>query len=157
MVRKNLRVLIRLAVAAPLFLIAARSAAQSPQIAEVKVRLFFQYSGEFSPLLSENDVLWNVMAGGGNFAEPANSAFVDITVSDGAKTHIAKPVVNLVVTNARTGKVVERQSGQAGVFGPSSLTHVGFWVRSINCEPLVFVASISGSSKSLSLPFRCGE
>lgn len=153
----NLRALIRLAVVVPLFFISVRSAAQSPQIAELKVRLFFQYSGEFSSPLSENDVLWNVMAGGGNFPEPANSAFVNIVVSGAAKTYIPKQVVNLVVTNERTGKVVVRQRGQAGIFGPSGVTHVGFWLRSVNCEPLVLVASIAGSSKSLRLPFRCGE
>ena len=157
MARANSRTLTRLAVAVPFFLASACVNAQSLQIAEVKVRLFFQYSGEFSTPLNGKEELWNVMAGGGGFPEPASSAFVDVAVSGVAKTYVAKQTVDLVVTNKRTGKVVERQRGQTGIFGLSGETHVGFWLRSVSCDPLVLVASTAGSSKSQTLPFRCGE
>lgn len=146
-----------LAVVLPLLLASVRVDAQTPQIEEVKVRMFFQHSGEFSAPLTGKEDLWNVMAGGGGFPEPTNSAFVDVTVSGAAKTYVARQTVNLVVTNKRTGKVVERLTGQTGIFGPSGNTHVGFWLRSVSCDPLVLVASTASSSKSQALPFRCGE
>lgn len=157
MARTNSGTLARLAVAALLIVISACVNAQSIQIADVRVRLFFQYSGEFSAPLDGKVELWNVMAGGGGFPEPASSAFVDVGVSGVAKTYVAKQTVDLVVTNKRTGKVVERQRGQIGIFGPSGETHVGFWLRAVSCDPLVLVVSTAGSSRSQTLPFRCGE
>jgi hypothetical protein len=153
----NLNAFTRLAAVALLFLEPVYVNAQALQIADVKVRLFFQYSGELSTPLTGKDELWNIMAGGGGFSEPANSAFVDVTVSGVPKTYVAKQAVDLVVTNKRTGKIVDRQRGKTGIFGPSGETHVGFWLRSVSCDHIVLVASATGSSKSLTLPFRCGE
>ncbi|MFZ6647701.1 hypothetical protein ACO0LO_18405 [Undibacterium sp. TJN25] len=155
--KMNSKALIRLIVTVIFFLVSKGSDAQSSQIAEVKVRLFFQYSGEFSQPLNGKEVLWNVMAGGGDVTEPTTSAFVDIVVSGLPNTYVAKQAVDLLVKNGRTGKIVERQRGRIGIYGPSGETHVGFWLRSFSCDPVILVVSTAGSSKSLTLPFRCGE
>jgi hypothetical protein len=84
----NLNAFTRLAAVALLFLEPVYVNAQALQIADVKVRLFFQYSGELSTPLTGKDELWNIMAGGGGFSEPANSAFVDVTVSGVPKTYV---------------------------------------------------------------------
>ena len=131
--------------------------AMTAQIADLKIRMFFQYTGELSMPLTGKEDLWNVMAGGGEFPEPTSSAFVDVTVSDTAKTYVERKAINLVVKNKRTGKIIERLRGYTGIFGPSGSTHVGFWLRSVNCEPLLLIASTEGSSKSQALLFKCGE
>lgn len=144
-------------IALPLLLGPAHAHAQTLQIADVKVRLFLQLSGEFSSPLTGNEDLWNVVAGGGSFPEPTSSAFVDVAVAGSAGKFVAGQLIHLVVTNNRTGKVVHRLTGRTGVFGPAGRTHVGFWLPAVGCDSLLLVASTAGSSKSQSLPFRCGE
>lgn len=145
------------AVAVTLATATTGACAQTIQIAAVRARLFFQHSGEFSPWLTGGEVLWNVIVGGGEFDEPASSALIDISIVGKPKSFVSKQFVELRVLNQRTGKVVTRQRGRTGTFGPDGQTHVGFWLSSIGCEPLVLVASVAGSTNSLTLPFRCGE
>lgn len=131
--------------------------AQSFKVTQVRVRLFFQYSGELSTPLTGKEDLWNIMAGGGEFAEPVNSAFVDVTVFGAQKNHAAQQVVNFLVTNKRTGRIIQRQKEKTGIFSPSGENHVGFWLRSVSCDPLIVFVSTADSSKSQTLPLRCGE
>lgn len=147
----------RLGITLSLALISIYANAQVIQITDIKVRLFLQFSGEFSTPLTENEQLWNIAAGGGGLPEPASSAFVDVTVSGPPRAYVARQSVGLVVTNERTGKVIARLRGHVGIFGPSGQTHVGFWLSSVGCDPLALVASTGSSSRSQSLPFRCGE
>jgi len=135
----------------------ARADAKTTEIVDLKVRMFFQYTGELSMPLTGNENLWNVMAGVGEFTEPSSSAFVDVTVSGTAKKYGERRTVNLIVKNKRTGKIVERLRGHVGLFGPAGSTHVGFWLRSVSCDPLILIASTSESSKSQVLPLKCGE
>ncbi len=148
---------IKLGIVAILSWAAICGASVPPQIQAVKVRMFLQYSGELSPPLSGNEVLWNVVAGGGDVSQPTSAALVDVVVSGTVDKFDRKQLVELVVKSERTGRVLERRKGTLGLFGPSSETHVGFWLSSVGCEPLVITASIAGNSKVLTVPFRCGE
>jgi hypothetical protein len=148
---------IKLAIVTFLFWATMGSAVASPQIQAVNVRMFLQYSGELSPPLNGQMPLWNIVIGERGISEPTSAALVDVVVSGPRNTFGGKHVIRLAVKSERSGKVLERSMGRLGIFGPSAETHVGFWLPSVGCEPLVITASIAGNSKTLVVPFRCGE
>ena len=134
----------------------AHGAVELPRVTAVQARLFMQYTGELSKPLSASDQLWNVIAGGGGLG-PSREMLVDVAVTGTSNTFGRDQVVDLVVKSRSTGKVLQRRKGMLGIFGPSGVTHVGFWLSPIGCESLVITASIAKSSKELTLPFQCGE
>lgn len=132
-------------------------AADLEKISDLHIRFFIQTSGEFSPSIEENEVLWNVVAGGGDVAGPTSSAFVDVVITGSSKSWNVGRFVTLTVKSDRTGKVLVRMKSRLGGAGVSGESHVGFWLPQIGCEPLELVAQVAGSSKTRKLPFKCGE
>jgi hypothetical protein len=131
--------------------------AQIPKLTDLRVRLFLQHSGDLSAPLTGREDLWNVVSGGEGIPGPANSALVVVAVRGAPNSHVGGNVVQLLITDQRTGKLVNRMTSRAGRPGSTGESHVGFWLQPIGCEPLVLAASTEGSSISLTLPFRCGE
>jgi len=140
-----------------LFLASTCEAANSPHIQAVNVRMFLQQSGELSSLLTGNEMLWKVISGGGDVSEPTSAALVDVVVRGEGDMFVGTKAIELVVKSQRSGKNVARYRAQLGSFSPSGETHVGFWLPAIGCEPLIITASLSGKSKAVVLPFKCGE
>lgn len=126
-------------------------------VSDVRVRFFIQTSGEFSRPIDGTEVLWNVVAGGGNLTGPTSSASIDVVVNGPSKSWKVGRVVTLVVKNDRTGMMLSRMHSRLGVAGPTGESHVGFWLSEIGCEPLEIVAQIGGSSRTRKLSLRCGE
>lgn len=131
--------------------------AQTPKILDLKVRLFLQHSGELSSPITGRENLWNVVSGGDGVPGPATSALVDVAVRGAPNSFVEASAVHLHITSKRTGKVIDKLTSSVGSFGSSGESHVGFWLHSIGCEPLILSASTEDSSISLTLPFRCGE
>lgn len=127
------------------------------RITDLHVRLFLQTSGEFSPPLDGVEVLWDVVAGGGDATGPSSSAFVDVVVNGLRESWKVGRVVTLAVKSEKTGRVLFRMNTRLGMAGASGESHVGFWLSQIGCEPLELVAQVAGSSKARKLSFKCGE
>lgn len=53
-------------------------AIEAEMISDVRIRFFMQASGEFSRPLDGTEVLWNVVAGGGDVNGPTSSASIDV-------------------------------------------------------------------------------
>jgi hypothetical protein len=140
-----------------LFAVSHCALAQVDRVTDVHVRFFLQASGQFSQPYSESDVLWNVVAGGGSFPESTSSALVDVAIAGPSEGRRPALRIEFLVKHAETGKVLMRRRAIAPHVGPTGRTHVGFWLPAIGCEPLTLIASAKGSSKSIHLPFRCGE
>jgi hypothetical protein len=126
-------------------------------ISDVRIRFFIQTSGEFSRPLDGTEVLWNVVAGGGDVTGPTSSASIDVVVTGPSKSWKVGRVVTLIVKNDQTGRVLSRMHSRLGVAGPSGESHVGFWLTEIGCEPLELIAQVGGSSRTRKLPLQCGE
>jgi hypothetical protein len=132
-------------------------AIEAETISDVRIRFFMQASGEFSRPLDGTEVLWNVVAGGGDVNGPTSSASIDVVVTGPIKNWKSGRVITLIVKSDRTGRVLSRMHSKLGVPGPSGESHVGFWLPEIGCEPLKLVAQVGINSRTRKLPLRCGE
>src|SRR6188474_2608696 len=125
---------IRLLVAGLLLSVAGTALADKPlSIAKVEARLFLNYSGTLSKPITSKTVLWNAVIGEGNIPEPSNSTFVDVVVDGEPGSFDPGARVELVVTTASDGKVLQSQSGNVGVLNASGRYHVGFWIPKTGC------------------------
>ena len=149
------------ATAAIAMLLAAEpaSAEKALAIKSIEARLFYNYSGTLSKPVTGKTVLWNAVIGEGNLDEPSNSTLVDVTVEGEPGSFEPDLRVELVVSDASSGQVVLRQSGEIGVLNASGTYHTGFWLPKPGCQPLRVRARIVGTkaSKVISIPFSCGE
>jgi hypothetical protein len=146
---------------AALLLLAATpaSADKALTVAAMEARLYYNYSGTLSKPITSKTVLWNAVAGEGNISEPSNSTFIDVLVVGEPGSFDPKARIELVVTDASSGKTLQSQSAEIGVLNAAGKYHVGFWIPKTGCVPLRLRASITGSkaAKTLSVPFACGE
>ena len=140
-----------------ILLISNYAIAQSSKIRDIKAYLFQQHSGKFTPPISQEDVLWNVIAGEEGVSEPIRSAFLDVIIVGQSNSAGNNQKIELVVKNDNTKKIRYRFFMKVGSFGANAEAHVGFWLPSVGCEPLSVKATISKASKSINLPFKCGE
>jgi len=139
-----------------IFATGACTGAEPIRIADIQARLFLQYTGTLSAV-TNGRILWNLPAGGGDAAEPGSAALIDVTLSGPSESFVGGRSVSLAVWSERTGKVLERHTTNIGIFGPAGRTHVGFWLARVGCEPLRLVITVASDSKTLRLPFKCGE
>ena len=126
------------------------------KISDIKVRMFLQHSGEFSPALKGNEALWNTVIGEGDIAEPSNAALVDVVIVENIPSN-KQQFVKLIVKSKRNGKILVIRQERVGLFNSSGETHIGFWLSAIGCEEIDISASINEQVKKISIPFRCGE
>jgi hypothetical protein len=68
-------------------------------------------------------------------------------------------MIDLVVTNGRTGVAFNKFSQHAGVLSVNGEYHVAFWLAETGCEPLHIVATIrkTAQSNETNGGFACGE
>ena len=143
-----------------LLLLASPALADKPlAVAKVEARLFFNYSGKLSKPIGPDTVLFNAIIGEGNIDEPSNSTFVDVTVEGEPGSFEPKARVELLVLDASDGKLLQTLSNGVGVLNSAGKYHVGFWLPKTGCDALKLRARIAGSkaSRTLSVPFECGE
>lgn len=133
----------------------------------VEVKLFYQYSGRFSPPITSADFLNNVFVGeytleGDTKTEPADTALIDVVVSL-PPGRDAFGRVELLITDLKTKRIISRMQHDIGKFSPTGESHVAFLFpigcAGIKLEARAKTAGISAysSSKFISLPFGCSE
>jgi hypothetical protein len=133
----------------------------------VEVKLFYQYSGRFSPPITSADFLNNVFVGeytleGDTKTEPADTALIDVVLSlPPGKDAFGR--VELLITDLKTKRIISRMQHDIGKFSPTGESHVAFLFPigcvGIELEARAKTAGISAysSSKFVSLPFGCSE
>jgi hypothetical protein len=131
------------------------------------VKLFYQYSGRFSPPITSQDFLNNVFVGEYTLAddtktEPADTALIDVVLSlPSGKDAFGS--VELLITDLTTKRIISRMQHDIGKFSPAGVSHVAFLYpvacAGIKVEARAKTAGIRAysSSKFISLPFRCSE
>lgn len=145
-------------VAALLSCSGAALAANGPNIERVEARLFYSHSGSLSAPITPDTALWNVIIGEGDASEPSESTLVDVILS-GEPGDYPQGVLDIVVTETRSGKVVLKRTSALGIFSAQGRFHVPVWLSDTGCTPLTVKASLrdGGSRASLDIPFHCGE
>lgn len=127
------------------------------EINDIKSYLFQQHTGSFLPALSENKDLWNVIIGEKGISEPTSSLFVDVVITGKANSFFKNQKVKLIVRDIDSRRVLYNFTATEGSFGANGVGHVGFWLPSVGCESLTIKAIILKNSKTINLPFKCGE
>ncbi|MBZ0087792.1 MAG: hypothetical protein K8F33_06820 [Thermomonas sp.] len=138
---------------------AAALAADGPKIERIQARLFYSHSGSLSAPITPDAALWNVIIGEGDASEPSESTLVDVILR-GEPGDYPPGVLDIVVTETRSGKVVLKRTSALGIFSAQGRFHVPVWLSDTGCIPLTVKASLrggGGSRASLDIPFHCGE
>jgi hypothetical protein len=100
------------------------------------------------------------MIGGGDVEEPADSFVVAAVVSGQPDGFDKGAALTITVTTdgKRKAKVAEKTFGSGILFGPEGKVVKAMMVHDRVCAPLVVTAKLrSGASKTVSVPFKCGE
>jgi hypothetical protein len=153
----------RLAIAMGLLAVSGRmAAAQNATIQDIRVQLFYEYTGALSDdLTKRKDLsLFNTMIGEGDAKQPANSFLVAVSVKGQPDTFDKAAALTVTVTtdDKRKSKVAEKAFGSGMLFGPEGQVVKAMMVHDRVCAPLIVTAKLkSGASKSVNLPFKCGE
>ena len=133
----------------------------------IEVKLFYQYSGRFSPVIRSTDFLNNVFVGeyiieGDTKAEPADTVLIDVAVSmPPGKDAFGE--VELLITDLKTKRTLARMQHDIGKFSEAGVSHVAFLFpigcAGVRLEARAKTAGIPAysASKWMSLPFGCGE
>lgn len=142
-------------------LLAAMSAAaaQSTQIADIRVQLLYDYSGTLSVDLTKerNLALWNTVISGGSLKEPASDVLVTVVLLGVKETFDEK--ANVVVTvfdDDKKRKIAERKFDGV-LYGENARAVKALFLPDRTCTPLRIVARNARSNRSVTVPFRCGE
>jgi hypothetical protein len=151
------------AIALGLLAVSGRmAAAQNAAIEDIRVQLFYEYTGALSDdLTKRKDLsLFNTMIGEGEAKQPANSFLVAVSVKGQPDTFDKAAALTVTVTtdDKRKSKVAEKAFGSGILFGPEGRVVKAIFVTDRVCVPLTVTARLkSGSSKTFNLPFKCAE
>lgn len=152
---------LRLVLAAGLFAASGQSAvAQDATVEDIRVQLFYEYSGALSDdLTKRKDLkLFNTMAGEGDAKQPANSFLVSVAVKGEPETFDKAAALTITVTSDDKRKRKVTDKAFSGIlFGPEGKVVKAMLVYDAVCAPMIVTAKLkSGSSKTFTLPFKCG-
>jgi hypothetical protein len=151
----------RLAIAVSLLAVSGRmAAAQNATIEDIRVQLFYEYSGALSDDLTKRKdlALWNTMIGAGDAKQPANSFLVSVAVKGQPETFDKAAALTVSVTEDKRKRKVAEKAFSGILFGPEGNVVKAIFVMDTVCVPLTVTAKLkSGASKTVSLPFKCGE
>jgi hypothetical protein len=152
---------LRLVLAAGLFAASGQgAAAQNATVEDIRVQLFYEYSGALSDdLTKRKDLkLFNTMTGDGDAKQPANSFLVSVAVKGEPETFDKAAALTITVTTEDKRKRKVAEKAFSGIlFGPEGKIMKAMFVTDTVCAPLTVTAKLkSGSSKTFSLPFKCG-
>ena len=128
-------------------------------IDRVEAKLFYSHTGTLSPPIAPTFALWNVIIGEGGASEPSDATLIDVVLKGTPGSYAPDASVDLVVSNAESGRVISRQSASVGVLSSAGEFHVAFWLAGTGCEPLAIEASLHGAKAAtrIEVPFACGE
>ena len=137
------------------------AAAQTAAIEDIRVQLFYEYSGTLSDDLTKRKdlVLRNTMIGEGGAKEPANSFLVSVVVKGQSEAFDKDAALTVTVAMNDRRKLKVADKAFTGIlFGPEGKVVKAMLVYDRVCAPLTVTAKLkSGSTKSFNLPFKCGE
>jgi hypothetical protein len=146
------------ALAAPCFLIGIANA-QTAQIEDIRVQLFYERSGTLSEDLTKlkKVSLWNTIIGEGDAKEPANSFLVSVEVRGKPESFNKGESIAVTVFDKAKKSMVMQRRFDGLLFGKDGRLVKPVFVENRTCAPLEITARGKSSVKTVTLPFACGE
>jgi hypothetical protein len=135
------------------------SSAQTVEVADIRVQLFYEDSGQLSAddLTKRKDLaLWNTIIGAGDAGGPARSFLVSIVLRSTPSSFLKREAVVTVTDDKKKTKVMERHF-RGLLFGKDGQLVKPILVENQTCSPTTIRAVIGARTKSVTLPFECGE
>lgn len=134
--------------------------AQSVQVEDVGIRLFYETSGTLSEDITKQKEfhLWNTLIGEGDAKEPASSFLITVTLSGKPESFRKRAVVTVTIRDANSqARVPTVHRIKNLVFGRTGRLVKAVWVENRVCSPLIISAAVQHSSRTIHVPFSCGE
>jgi hypothetical protein len=136
----------------------AAAAAQTVQVEHIRVQLFYENSGQLSDDLTKKKdlALWNTIIGEGDSGGPATAFLASVVLKSKPSSLVKREVVVTIMDDKKKAKVMERRFGGLS-FGKDGLLVKPVLVENRTCSPTNISVSTGTSTKSVALPFECGE
>jgi hypothetical protein len=132
-------------------------AAEAVQIEDIRVQLFYEDSGQLSKDLTKKELaLWNTIIGEGDSGGPARSFLASIVLRAKPNASVKGEAVVTVTDDKKKVKVMERRFSQLN-FEKNGLLVKPVLVENRTCSPTSITVSVGKTTKSVALPFECGE
>lgn len=133
-------------------------AAEAVQVEDIRVQLFYEDSGQLSKDLTKKKdlALWNTIIGEGDSGGPARSFLASIVLRAKPNASVKGEAVVTVTDDKKKVRVMERRFSQLN-FEKNGLLVKPVLVENRTCSPTSITVSVGKSTKSVALPFECGE
>jgi hypothetical protein len=148
-----------LATLAMLAASAPAAMAQAPKVGDIRVHLFYERSGTLSEDITKSKpALFNIIiASGDELKEPANSFIAAVAITGKPSGFDDSDPVIVTVTDEKTRKKIVERRFNAFLFDDKGRVVKPVFVEDKVCAPVRIVARNKAGTKSVVIPFRCGE
>jgi hypothetical protein len=139
--------------------LAERAKAQPVIVEDIRVQLFYESTGKLSADLAKvKDVsFWNTIIGEGFAKEPANSFLVSVVLRGKPASFVnSERVVVTVFDESKKSKALQRRF-RSFLFSDEGLVVKPVFVENQTCAPVRISAQSKANTKTITLPFKCGE
>jgi hypothetical protein len=133
--------------------------AQAVHVEDIRVQLFYERSGVLSEdfAKTKDASFWNTIIGEGSAKEPANSFLVSVVLRGKADSIVhSESVVVTVYDESKKTKVLERRFGDL-LFGVDGRLVKPVFIENRTCAPIRISARTNANTKTITVPFKCGE
>jgi hypothetical protein len=135
------------------------ASAQAVNVEDIRVQLFYERSGTLSEDFTKvKDVsFWNTIIGEGIAKEPANSFLVSVVLRGKPASFVeSERVVVTVFVESKKSKVLQRRF-DSFLFGDEGRVVKPVFVENQTCAPIRISARSKANTKTMTLPFKCGD
>jgi hypothetical protein len=146
------------ALAAPCLLTGIANA-QTAQIEDIRVQLFYERSGTLSEDLTKLKKLslWNTVIGEGDAKEPANSFLVSVDIRGKPDSFVKQESIAVTVFDKAKKTMVMQRRFDGLLFGKDGRLVKPVFVENRTCAPIEITARGKSGAKTVTVPFACGE
>jgi hypothetical protein len=144
---------------AALTLFAGSAGAQTVHVEDIRVQLFYENSGVLSEALTKikDLTLWNTIIGEGSAKGPATSFLISVVLRGKPASFVkAERVVVTVFDESKKAKIVQRRFDSFS-FDDEGRVIKPVFVEDNTCTPIRITARSKGDTKTITMPFKCGE
>ncbi len=140
---------------------ASAASAQATRVEAIRAHLFYERTGVLSDdLIANEPALFNVIIGGGDVKEPANAVVIAIVLGGRKDSYDDDTAVTVTVTaKGRDGKIrqLAKRSIKGLLFGAEGRLVKPIFIEDGVCAPMTVTAAAKAGSRSVTIPFMCGE
>ena len=143
-----------------LILALAAAAAQpaTGELGEIRMHLFYTYSGQLSDDVSPPRAFagWNTVIGEGDALEPADDLLVAVEVRTDGHQFVEGPLH--VTAHGRDGRLIAERRLEAVLTSDGGSSFTGLWLNDVGCEGEIRVtATFAEQARTETLELNCGE